>query len=1000
MAAVIPPVPGPTFAQRHPRLATVGRGFVAAGHGVAWTARHIGHGFVWAGHNLFRYHQPTTTITETATTTERAGKGSNPTDNHTPAFVISVRETIRRAFDHREAAHHVPVREEVNSTANQLRSVILSDQFLAILQDAEVAAKNGGTVPVITPLEDSDLAHRESLIDIRTSLAARLRSGEIIELSDHDLDLLISTLVGDAVVRSQTGAIVSMPLWEDRTIGRRTQQALAGWEGRVQVPDTTPGAVIDPLTDVAYLPAVTYDGNPIVDPAGNPVAAVLPNPTRAFLNYLEAWVQNHVEPEKQGAALASILIGLSENKTIQEIRTTKPESSRTRKCLMSREFVEAYLQDNSNLAIETLKRLSAAAVRAILATPRDILHPDIEAPGVGMAPGEALERAVRLYGERAEQCILAGNVGASAEKAVMDSVHTSETPHPVVTLLVDELHALLDQRGLIPIDRVGFTDPIFLHYTARVQQFVDRAVAFAAANDLPSDPANPEATTQRLHALAQSLLAYTSVPGVAGAPPSVDWTYKGLKDNIDLLRNEHARPISRALRFAFRQVREAEVRATGTVPAAPARDTVGRLSSLEYIKALQAFNEHKTLTAAQAGRESNLFRRYRQLAAVRWTAIVAGIMWFANNIIAPIPILLPLGGAYTVVWVPLIRPRFVREWFIDPLQLFNPFALFRTDLTWLARFRNLSPVFLDNTVTRRERILRFLPLARIVMGKRNIHTQTGQIVPEVELDGGALNAFRGFTYLTAAFSIPLVLASWVSFRNSNNLVPANEQIAWSVGRLYSHIRHPVDSLSRDYHDIFDDNGFSRGVNEMAFRSNPYDAAQRIFQPTVKNPHGARTVLDDHFGIPERLPTRGYDYYRFAYGVGSRQAGETNYELLQLPNETAQAYDQRVARFVRETGLTNNPAGNVRLKWLQDNPAVLVFLQERLTGIRVKPQSEKGWKIKATVDFQRDCTTLETAKMVGEKEVKAQRADRCDVLEIRELRLGGTLLNRESSDGFV
>jgi hypothetical protein len=67
----------------------------------------------------------------------------------------------------------------------------------------------------------------------------------------------------------------------------------------------------------------------------------------------------------------------------------------------------------------------------------------------------------------------------------------------------------------------------------------------------------------------------------------------------------------------------------------------------------------------------------------------------------------------------------------------------------------------------------------------------------------------------------------------------------------------------------------------------------------------RRVIHDSYDIPQELPNRGNEFYRDSYGVGHR-----------LPNET------------------NDDGARARLQWLQRNPDVLRFFQERRSGREV------------------------------------------------------------------
>lgn len=73
------------------------------------------------------------------------------------------------------------------------------------------------------------------------------------------------------------------------------------------------------------------------------------------------------------------------------------------------------------------------------------------------------------------------------------------------------------------------------------------------------------------------------------------------------------------------------------------------------------------------------------------------------------------------------------------------------------------------------------------------------------------------------------------------------------------------------------------------------------------------VIHDHYDIPERLSTRGSEYYREAYGVG---------------------------RFML-SGETDGTGAQARLAWLQTRQPVLVFMQERKTMKVVKSVEQLG-----------------------------------------------------------
>jgi hypothetical protein len=100
---------------------------------------------------------------------------------------------------------------------------------------------------------------------------------------------------------------------------------------------------------------------------------------------------------------------------------------------------------------------------------------------------------------------------------------------------------------------------------------------------------------------------------------------------------------------------------------------------------------------------------------------------------------------------------------------------------------------------------------------------------------------------------------------------------------------------------------------------------------VRKPEVVRTI-DDNNDIPERLASRGNQYYRDSYGVGQKLEKETN-----------------------------DASARRRLAWLRDHPDVLRFFQERITQRRV-------------VDVKWLETELDKAKDQKEKEAEYKKLE--------------------------
>ncbi|MDD5172264.1 MAG: hypothetical protein PHF60_04485, partial [Candidatus ainarchaeum sp.] len=102
-----------------------------------------------------------------------------------------------------------------------------------------------------------------------------------------------------------------------------------------------------------------------------------------------------------------------------------------------------------------------------------------------------------------------------------------------------------------------------------------------------------------------------------------------------------------------------------------------------------------------------------------------------------------------------------------------------------------------------------------------------------------------------------------------------------------------------------------------------------FLPT-ESQRDRRLYVEDSYDIAAKLPDRGHEYYKFAYGLGKSLPGEKDIKEL-LRARLSTEYGETIAAM--SSGIacgTFLECGNPieRLNWLQSRPEVLRFLQER------------------------------------------------------------------------
>jgi hypothetical protein len=126
---------------------------------------------------------------------------------------------------------------------------------------------------------------------------------------------------------------------------------------------------------------------------------------------------------------------------------------------------------------------------------------------------------------------------------------------------------------------------------------------------------------------------------------------------------------------------------------------------------------------------------------------------------------------------------------------------------------------------------------------------------------------------------------------------------------------------------------------LSSTGNYYPDEKSLIRPwtyfaTLESERDKRMHVEDSYDLAWKLPDRGQDYYKFAYGVGKilpgEEGGKTNWFAANISGKLC--------------GVVECDGPTSRLNWLQGNPDVLRFFQERsIFPWRRIPMVYNGWE---------------------------------------------------------